>query len=117
MSTAVARAGFAQPAPVVEPSGPGPKSDLFKVVARTGTMLMSMTTPGPRGRKPREIVLREERDRFNAMRSIQKSTTRFKHYTALTISVIAFVFLWAVGAVVFWQAEKEAQGMTYFNAL
>lgn len=80
-------------------------------------MVMSITPGATRGRKSREHVLREEKDRFDAMRAIQKSTMRFKHYTALTLSVGAFVFLWAIGAVVFWQAEKDVSGMTYFEAL
>ena len=33
------------------------------------------------------------------------------------MSVCAFSILWCVGAVVFWQAEKDEQGMTYFQAV
>jgi potassium channel subfamily K len=36
---------------------------------------------------------------------------------ALLLSVIAFGVLWCVGALVFWQCEKDTQGMTYFEAL
>ncbi|KAF1992468.1 voltage-gated potassium channel [Aulographum hederae CBS 113979] len=68
-------------------------------------------------KKPKLILLREEKDRFEAMRKIQKSTHKFKRWWALTLSVIAFGILWCVGAVVFWQAEKDAQGMTYFQGL
>ncbi|KAF2135634.1 uncharacterized protein K452DRAFT_172149 [Aplosporella prunicola CBS 121167] len=68
-------------------------------------------------RKPRLLLLREEKDRFDAMRSIQRSTTRFKRHSALMLSICAFGILWAVGAIAFWQAEKETQGMTYFQAL
>lgn len=68
-------------------------------------------------RKPKLLLLKEERDRFNAMRSIQTSTRRFKNWYALFLSVLAFGLLWAVGAVVFWQAEKNTQDMTYFQAL
>ncbi|KAK3080766.1 hypothetical protein LTS18_013379, partial [Coniosporium uncinatum] len=70
-----------------------------------------------RPRKPKLILLREEKDRFQAMRKIQQSTNKFKKWWALTLSVTAFGVLWAVGAVVFWQAEKDEQGMTYFQAL
>lgn len=44
-----------------------------------------------RGRQPvpRLVHLREEKDRFTAMREIQRSTGRFKRYYALTMSVIA----------------------------
>ncbi|CAK4032143.1 voltage-gated potassium channel [Lecanosticta acicola] len=68
-------------------------------------------------RKPKLILLKEERDRFNAMRNIQNNTRRFKNWYALCLSVTAFGILWAVGAVVFWQCEKNTQGMTYFQAL
>jgi potassium channel subfamily K len=63
------------------------------------------------------IVLRDQKDRFEAMRRIQKSTARFKRWYALTLSVTAFSSLWCLGAVVFWKCEKNVQGMTYFQAL
>lgn len=68
-------------------------------------------------RKPKLLLLREEKDRFDAMRKIQSDTSRFKNWYALCLSIIAFGILWCVGAVVFWQAEKDTQGMTYFQAL
>ena len=40
-------------------------------------------------RKPKLLILREERDRFNAMRRIQHSTKSFKEYSALTMSIAA----------------------------
>lgn len=68
-------------------------------------------------RKPKLLLLKEEKDRFEAMRRIQQSTDSFKRWWRLTLSVIAFGILWCIGAVVFWQCEKDAQGMTYFQAL
>lgn len=68
-------------------------------------------------RKPKILMMREEKDRFDAMRRIQTETHTFKKYTALTMSVIAFGILWCVGAVGFWQAEKHTQGLSYFEAL
>ena len=46
-------------------------------------------------RKPKVLMLREERDRFDQMRAIQKNTNNFKRYFALTMSVIACEFLFA----------------------
>lgn len=40
-------------------------------------------------RTPKLLLLREEKDRFTAMREIQRSTTTFKRYSALAMSVIA----------------------------
>jgi potassium channel subfamily K, other eukaryote len=68
-------------------------------------------------KKGRLIVLKEEKDRFLAMRAIQSSTRQFKRYFALCMSVIAFGLLWCVGALVFWLCEQRIQGMTYFQGL
>jgi potassium channel subfamily K, other eukaryote len=62
-------------------------------------------------------LLRYERDRFNEMRRIQKSTLAFKRWWALSLSVVAFATLWLVGAVVFWKTESAGQGWTYFDGL
>lgn len=40
-------------------------------------------------RNQKLLLLEEEKDRFDAMRRIQKSTSNFKRYTALTMSVTA----------------------------
>ena len=44
-------------------------------------------------RKQKLLLLQEEKDRFDAMRSIQKSTSTFKKYSALSMSVIACEYL------------------------
>ncbi|KAF2502771.1 voltage-gated potassium channel [Lophium mytilinum] len=89
-------------------------------MGNTGRHKAHRNTFGPmplRNTKPKLLLLREEKDRFDQMRSIQESTHKFKKWWALTLSVIAFGILWCVGAVVFWQCEKHSQGMTYFQAL
>ncbi|KAI9865841.1 MAG: Potassium channel [Vezdaea acicularis] len=68
-------------------------------------------------REPKVILLREERDRFNAMRAIQRGTRTFKRYTNLGFSLVAFGLLWCVGAAVFMVAEQREQGLSYFEAL
>jgi potassium channel subfamily K len=70
-----------------------------------------------RPRKPRLLLLREEKDRFDAMRRIQANTAQFKTWFALLMSVTAFGVLWCVGAAVFWVAEANTQGLSYFQAL
>ena len=40
-------------------------------------------------RQPKVLLMREEKDRFDAMRKIQQDTHKFKQYSALTMSVIA----------------------------
>jgi potassium channel subfamily K len=70
-----------------------------------------------RTRKPKIVLLKEEKDRFNAMRDIQRNTKVFKRWYNLCISVTAFGSLCCVGAIVFWKAEHREQGMSYFKAL
>ncbi|KAF2122364.1 hypothetical protein BDV96DRAFT_640406 [Lophiotrema nucula] len=86
-----------------------------------GKKIKRATSGGPiataLSRKPRLYILKEEKDRFDAMRKIQHQTNNFKKWYSLIMSVVAFSLLWCVGAVVFWQCEKDAQGMTYFEAL
>ena len=40
-------------------------------------------------KQPKVLLMREEKDRFDAMRKIQKDTHKFKRYSALTMSIIA----------------------------
>jgi potassium channel subfamily K len=63
--------------------------------------------------RPRINIMREEKDRFDAMRSIQYDTLRFRRWNDLVISIIAFGVVWSCGAVVFWRLEH----MSYFDSL
>ena len=63
------------------------------------------------------IVMKQEKDRFNAMRRIQREAVTFKKWYALCLSVFAFGLLWCLGAVVFMQAEAQTQHLSYFEAL
>ncbi len=63
------------------------------------------------------LLLREERDRFDAMRAIQEETRRFKQYYALAMAVLAFGLLWFMGALVFMMSEKHLRDLGYFEAL
>lgn len=70
-----------------------------------------------KNRKPKLLLLREEKDRFDTMRHIQKKTANFKKWSTLGFSVIAFGLMWCLGALVFWLCERRVQDMTYFQAL
>lgn len=63
--------------------------------------------------KSKAIIMREEKDRFDAMRAIQHETIRFRHWTRLALSLIAFAIVWCAGAAVF----SKLESLTYFNAL
>ncbi|KFY29951.1 hypothetical protein V493_02196 [Pseudogymnoascus sp. VKM F-4281 (FW-2241)] len=63
------------------------------------------------------LYLKDENDRFEAMRDVQENTRRFKQYYKLSLSIVAFAILWFVGAVIFWISEDREQGWSYFEAL
>ncbi|PYH45751.1 potassium channel family protein [Aspergillus saccharolyticus JOP 1030-1] len=63
--------------------------------------------------RPKQVVMEEEKDRFDAMRAIQRETLLFRRWYNLVLSVIMFGFVWTIGAVAFWQMEN----LTYFEAL
>ncbi|KAF9887179.1 Potassium channel [Aspergillus nanangensis] len=64
--------------------------------------------------KPSVITVKTERDRFNAMRTIQRDTARFHRWYRLTLSLIAFGLVWTCGAAVFSTLEDD---LSYFSAL
>ena len=68
-------------------------------------------------RRQKLLLLKEEKDRFDAMREIQDETQRFKQYYSLGLAFLAFSVLWFVGAVIFFIAEARLQGISYFQAL
>ncbi|KAH7035446.1 uncharacterized protein B0I36DRAFT_382151 [Microdochium trichocladiopsis] len=69
------------------------------------------------GPRRRLLILKEDEDRFNAMRAIQKETRRFKSYTALILSIIVFAMLWLLGGVIFMHTEARLLELTYFESL
>ncbi|KAI9875241.1 MAG: Potassium channel [Pleopsidium flavum] len=79
----------------------------------------AMLTPLSKGQKL-STAGKTERERreeeFNIMRSIQDKSEQRRRWTSLYISASAWFFLWFVGAVVFWQAEKN-QNWSYFQSL
>jgi potassium channel subfamily K len=68
-------------------------------------------------RRQKLVMLKEEKDRFDAMRDIQQNTHKFKQYYALAMSLLAFSILWCAGALVFMLVESREQDLTYFEAL
>lgn len=68
-------------------------------------------------RRQKLLLLREEKDRFEAMREVQDETRRFKQYYALALSVLAFAVLWCFGALVFRLTEERILGLSYFESL
>lgn len=74
---------------------------------------ISSWTQGLAGRS-KLILMKEEKDRFDAMRAIQKETIIFRRTYNLLLSIAIFGIVWTCGAVVFWQLEED---LSYFNAL
>ncbi|KAL1963072.1 hypothetical protein VTN77DRAFT_8718 [Rasamsonia byssochlamydoides] len=81
---------------------------------RTGKQpLRSVVSSFLAGNKSKTLVMREEKDRFDAMRAIQRETLRFRRWTSLTVSLIAYGIVWCCGAAVFSRLES----LNYFDAL
>lgn len=79
----------------------------------------STLNPLPRNqtKSPTEMSEQERRElEFNIMRQIQESTSTKRKWTSLLISALAWLFLWLIGAVVFWKAEKN-QDWSYFVSI
>ncbi|KAI1324148.1 hypothetical protein F5Y16DRAFT_424193 [Xylariaceae sp. FL0255] len=93
---------------------PSPLAPTKRTVA--GLSLSQVTSKLRTDRRKRLLVLKEEQDRFNAMRQIEDETRRFKQYYTLCVTVLTFVILWAVGAVIFMFTEAETQHLDYFDA-
>ena len=67
---------------------------------------------------PTELGRRERE--FQIMREIQAQAAQKNRLISLAFATIAFMFLWFIGAVVFWKAESESvggQNWTYFDSL
>jgi potassium channel subfamily K len=63
------------------------------------------------------IMLKEEKDRFEAMRGIQKKSEAWRAWYRLTVTLTIFAVFWCVGAVFFWQAETATLGQTYWQSI
>ena len=97
----------------------GPMYKTMRVMTAPVRVPVHAMTVAMRRQRPKSklILMKEEKDRFDAMRKIQHEANKFRKWFALTLSVTAFATLWCVGAVVFWQAEQATQGLSYFQAL
>ena len=56
-------------------------------------------------------------EEFRLMRKIQEHADARRKWTALIISTMSTLILWLVGAAVFFVAERDKQGLTYFEAI
>jgi potassium channel subfamily K len=74
---------------------------------------ISSWTQGLAGRS-KLLLMKEEKDRFDAMRAIQNETIIFRRTYNLSLSILLFGIVWTIGAVVFWQLEEN---LSYFDAL
>lgn len=101
------------------PQSPNSSTALTLLARTASTATRTLIPPPlrPARKTPRPILLREERDRFNTMRRIELQTRKWRSYTALFVSALSFSCLWLLGALVFYIAEADTQGLSYFEAL
>ncbi|KAF2472759.1 uncharacterized protein BDR25DRAFT_283290 [Lindgomyces ingoldianus] len=62
-------------------------------------------------------LLRDEKERFQAMRRLQQQAKLWKNWWRLSLSLSLFTVFWCIGAVVFWEAEVGATGQTYWETV
>lgn len=80
--------------------------------------LSRQSTLGNRIKKSSRIqLLRDEKERFKAMRKLQKKSQVWKNWCRLSLTLTVFAIFWCVGAVAFWQAEKSTANMTYWETV
>jgi potassium channel subfamily K len=82
-------------------------TSMGNAVSRTTFATLPEALLPRRNKKQRLILLKEEKDRFHAMRVIQQKSQKYRQWWALLFSVSAFGILWCVGAVVFWQVRQS----------
>jgi len=62
-------------------------------------------------------TIQQREQEFNLMRKAQKNAGRKNATIALSVSAGSWLLLWLLGGVIFWQAELDTQGWSYFQAL
>lgn len=92
------------------------KRPIATALKKTGTLVFSPVS-SPRSRRPKMAILRQERDRFNAMRQIQDDAKALKKWFTMAMAMGMFAILWCVGAAVFFVTEADTQQLSYFDAL
>ena len=81
-----------------------------------GTVRLSVFRKRDIGKNLSSELDRREQE-FNIMREVQKKAANDNRTIALSISAGAWIFLWFIGAVVFWQAEQGYGNWSYFESL
>ncbi|RDW93379.1 potassium channel family protein [Aspergillus mulundensis] len=61
----------------------------------------------------------DDEARFNAMRTVQQEAVSYRRWTGALWSILLFLLIWVLGAVVFWAAENNSnpKTLTYFETL
>ena len=96
----------------------GKASTFVQSIKHSSTKVLQSTPAAKRKRRKSSlVVLREEKDRFDAMRRIQHNNAKFKQWSSLITSTFILCLLWFLGALVFYRVEGSAQHMSYFEAI
>ncbi|KIW04371.1 uncharacterized protein PV09_04655 [Verruconis gallopava] len=83
-----------------------------------GTPSLALSRQSSMLKKSKRIVLlKEEKERFEAMRNIQRKAKTWRLWYRLVVSLTVFGSLWCIGAVFFWVAEKGLTGQTYWETI
>lgn len=83
---------------------------------KTGTMHLHPFKRRVVGKEVSSELDRREQE-FNIMREVQQTAANYNRLIAAGISVGMVLILWFIGAVCFWQAEKDYGNWSYFESL
>jgi potassium channel subfamily K, other eukaryote len=89
------------------------KNGKFAKVMGLNKEMAKILTQAPSDDNATEVQRRKVE--FEAMRTVQEMAAEERKWISLAISTFAFFFLWTIGALVFWQSEKN-QKWSYFEA-
>ncbi|KAK4159770.1 hypothetical protein QBC43DRAFT_246780 [Cladorrhinum sp. PSN259] len=88
----------------------------LQIIGRTVTF-DEKTEERTKKRRQKLLLLEREKDRFEAVRQIQKEMKRWKQSWAAGTAILSFLLLWLVGALVFMFTEARISDLRYFDCL
>jgi potassium channel subfamily K len=99
-------------------SNPLSRAPSFSSTERPGVPLTRTNSFATIGRKKtRLLLLRDEKERFDAMRKIQSKQKDWTDWLRLVVSMTIFAVFWLVGAAGFWALEADTLQLTYFESV
>lgn len=100
-------------------SGPGSlnRSRAGSISSEPGSLARTTSFLGVVRKRKRIMLLKEEKERFEAMRHIQSKSDSWKRWLRLMVTFSVFAAFWLLGAAGFYKLEQQSLGMTYWQSV